>query len=83
MNLASPEGLRAVDRAIAASTPRPPAQARGQAPRRRKWREEVMARRALEIDVIPFVVLQVVGLLLCIYFPSIVLWLPKLADFLD
>jgi tripartite ATP-independent transporter DctM subunit len=31
----------------------------------------------------PFVVLQVVGLLLCIYFPSIVLWLPKIAGFLD
>ena len=31
----------------------------------------------------PFVVLQVLGLLLCIYFPSIVLWLPKLAGFLD
>jgi len=31
----------------------------------------------------PFVALQVVGLLLCIYFPSIVLWLPKLAGFLD
>src|SRR5687768_15967608 len=31
----------------------------------------------------PFVALQVVGLLLCIYFPSIVLWLPKLTGFLD
>ncbi|MGH7384516.1 MAG: TRAP transporter large permease [Candidatus Rokuibacteriota bacterium] len=31
----------------------------------------------------PFVALQVVGLLLCIYYPSIVLWLPKLAGFLD
>jgi tripartite ATP-independent transporter DctM subunit len=31
----------------------------------------------------PFVALQVVGLLLCIYFPGIVLWLPKLAGFLD
>ncbi len=31
----------------------------------------------------PFVVLQIVGLGLCIYFPSIVLWLPKLAGFLD
>jgi tripartite ATP-independent transporter DctM subunit len=31
----------------------------------------------------PFVALQVVGLLLCIYFPSIVLWLPKIAGFLD
>jgi tripartite ATP-independent transporter DctM subunit len=31
----------------------------------------------------PFVALQVLGLLLCIYFPSIVLWLPKLAGFLD
>ena len=31
----------------------------------------------------PFVALQVLGLLLCIYFPGIVLWLPKLAGFLD
>ncbi|MGH7414432.1 MAG: TRAP transporter large permease [Candidatus Rokuibacteriota bacterium] len=31
----------------------------------------------------PFVALQVVGLMLCIYYPSIVLWLPKLAGFLD
>jgi len=31
----------------------------------------------------PFVALQVVGLLLCIYFPGIVLWLPKIAGFLD
>jgi TRAP-type mannitol/chloroaromatic compound transport system permease large subunit len=31
----------------------------------------------------PFVALQVLGLLLCIYFPSIVLWLPKLAGFLE
>ena len=31
----------------------------------------------------PFVVLQVVGLLLCIYYPSIVLWLPRIAGFLD
>ena len=31
----------------------------------------------------PFVALQLVGLLLCIYFPSIVLWLPGLAGFLD
>ena len=31
----------------------------------------------------PFVALQVVGLFLCIYFPSIVLWLPRLAGFLD
>ena len=31
----------------------------------------------------PFVALQVLGLLLCIYFPSIVLWLPQLAGFLD
>ena len=31
----------------------------------------------------PFVALQVLGLLLCIYFPSIVLWLPRLAGFLD
>ena len=31
----------------------------------------------------PFVVLQVLGLLLCIYFPNISLWLPRLAGFLD
>jgi tripartite ATP-independent transporter DctM subunit len=31
----------------------------------------------------PFVALQVIGLLLCIYFPSIVLWLPKVAGMLD
>jgi tripartite ATP-independent transporter DctM subunit len=31
----------------------------------------------------PFVALQLVGLLLCIYFPSIVLWLPHLAGLLD
>ena len=31
----------------------------------------------------PFVALQVIGLMLCIYFPSIVLWLPKLGGFLD
>ena len=31
----------------------------------------------------PFVALQIVGLMLCVYFPSIVLWLPKLAGFLD
>ena len=31
----------------------------------------------------PFVALQLVGLLLCICFPSIVLWLPGLAGFLD
>ena len=31
----------------------------------------------------PFVALQVVGLLLCIYYPEIVLWLPRLAGFLD
>jgi hypothetical protein len=29
------------------------------------------------------VALQLVGLVLCIYFPSIVLWLPHLAGFLD
>jgi hypothetical protein len=28
------------------------------------------------------VALQVLGLLLCIYFPSISLWLPRLAGFL-
>jgi TRAP-type mannitol/chloroaromatic compound transport system permease large subunit len=31
----------------------------------------------------PFVALQVIGLLLCIYFPSISLWLPRLAGFLE
>ena len=31
----------------------------------------------------PFVALQVVGLLLCIYHPGISLWLPRLAGFLD
>ena len=31
----------------------------------------------------PFVALQVVGLLLCVWFPEIVLWLPRLAGFLD
>ena len=30
----------------------------------------------------PFVVLQVIGLILCIWFPSISLWLPRLAGFL-
>jgi tripartite ATP-independent transporter DctM subunit len=31
----------------------------------------------------PFVGLQVIGLLLCIYFPEISLWLPRLAGFID
>jgi TRAP-type mannitol/chloroaromatic compound transport system permease large subunit len=31
----------------------------------------------------PFVALQVVGLLLCIYYPGICLWLPRLAGFLE
>jgi TRAP-type mannitol/chloroaromatic compound transport system permease large subunit len=31
----------------------------------------------------PFVALQVVGLMLCIYFPGISLWLPRLAGFLE
>jgi hypothetical protein len=31
----------------------------------------------------PFVILQVVGLILCIAFPSIVLWLPRIAGLLD
>src|SRR5262245_39620373 len=31
----------------------------------------------------PFVALQVVGLLLCVYFPGIILWLPKVAGLLD
>lgn len=31
----------------------------------------------------PFVALQILGLLLCIYFPQIVLWLPRFAGLLD
>jgi tripartite ATP-independent transporter DctM subunit len=31
----------------------------------------------------PFVALQVLGLLLCIYFPGISLWLPRLAGFIE
>jgi len=31
----------------------------------------------------PFVILQVVGLLLCIWFPGIAIWLPKVAGLLD
>lgn len=31
----------------------------------------------------PFVALQVVGLLLCIYYPGISLWLPRLAGFIE
>jgi tripartite ATP-independent transporter DctM subunit len=31
----------------------------------------------------PFVFLQVVGLILCLYFPGIALWLPKIAGLLD
>jgi tripartite ATP-independent transporter DctM subunit len=31
----------------------------------------------------PFVALQVLGLMLCIYFPGISLWLPRLAGFLE
>ena len=31
----------------------------------------------------PFVGLQVIGLILCIWFPGIVLWLPRLAGFID
>lgn len=31
----------------------------------------------------PFVGLQVLGLLLCIYFPGIALWLPRMAGFID
>ena len=31
----------------------------------------------------PFVALQVVGLILCIRFPDISLWLPRLAGFLE
>ena len=31
----------------------------------------------------PFVALQVLGLMLCIYFPDISLWLPRLAGFIE
>jgi TRAP-type mannitol/chloroaromatic compound transport system permease large subunit len=31
----------------------------------------------------PWVVLQVIGLALCMIFPGIVLWLPRVADLLD
>ena len=31
----------------------------------------------------PFVALQILGLLLCIAFPGIVLWLPRVAGLLD
>ncbi len=31
----------------------------------------------------PFVALQIIGLMLCIYYPGIVLWLPKIAGMLD
>ena len=31
----------------------------------------------------PFVALQVVGLILCIYYPSVALWLPKVTALLD
>ncbi|HRD77864.1 MAG TPA: TRAP transporter large permease subunit [Hyphomicrobiaceae bacterium] len=31
----------------------------------------------------PFVALQIVGLLLCVYYPSIALWLPRVAGLLD
>jgi TRAP-type mannitol/chloroaromatic compound transport system permease large subunit len=31
----------------------------------------------------PFIAIQVVGLLLCIWFPGIVLWLPKVTGLLD
>ena len=31
----------------------------------------------------PFVALQILGLLLCVYFPSIVLWLPRVTGLLD
>jgi hypothetical protein len=40
---------------------------------------EVIVFRAMY----PFVALQVCGLLLCIYFPGISLWLPRLAGFLE
>lgn len=31
----------------------------------------------------PFVALQIVGLLLCVWFPGIVLWLPRVTGLLD
>jgi TRAP-type mannitol/chloroaromatic compound transport system permease large subunit len=31
----------------------------------------------------PFVALQALGLMLCIYFPGISLWLPRLAGFVE
>jgi TRAP-type mannitol/chloroaromatic compound transport system permease large subunit len=31
----------------------------------------------------PFVALQVIGLMLCIYYPGISLWLPRLAGFIE
>lgn len=31
----------------------------------------------------PFVALRIIGLLLCVWFPSIVLWLPRVAGLLD
>ena len=35
------------------------------------------------LALIMFVVMQVIGLAICIYFPSIILWLPRVAGFLD
>jgi TRAP-type mannitol/chloroaromatic compound transport system permease large subunit len=34
-------------------------------------------------SVYPFVALQIIGLMLCIYFPGIVLWLPRVTGMLD
>jgi TRAP-type mannitol/chloroaromatic compound transport system permease large subunit len=34
-------------------------------------------------SVYPFVALQMIGLMLCIYFPGIVLWLPRVTGMLD
>ncbi|GBD42876.1 C4-dicarboxylate TRAP transporter large permease protein DctM [bacterium HR40] len=34
-------------------------------------------------SIVPFVILQLIGLFLCIFFPEIVLWLPRVTGFLD
>jgi len=31
----------------------------------------------------PFLIIQVIGLFLCLYFPALSLWLPKVAGLLD
>jgi hypothetical protein len=43
------------------------------------WASSPTARSAMY----PFVAPQVVGLMLCIHFPGISLWLPRLAGFLE